>query len=72
MEMSNYLNTAPKTVPYGKDLTQHHGSVQMIFHLNQWTRSRLGYDYYEYDEPSADGNRNYEAHLVSGSLQVIF
>jgi hypothetical protein len=72
MEMSNYLNTAPKTVPYGKDLTQHHGSVQMIFHLNEWTRSRLGYDYYEYDEPSADGNRNYKAHLVSGSLQVIF
>jgi hypothetical protein len=72
MEMSNYINTAPKTVPYGKDLTQHHASVQMIFHMNQSTRSRLGYDYYEYDEPSAGGNRDYKAHLVSGSLQVIF
>lgn len=72
LEMSNYLNTAPTTVPYGSDLVQHHGSARLIFHINDRTRARLGYDYYEYDEPSAGGNRDYEAHLVSGSFQLVF
>lgn len=72
MEMANYLDTSPTTVPYGSELSQHHGSVLFIFHLSERTKARIGYDYYEYDEPFAGGNRAFQAQLVTGSLQVIF
>jgi len=72
MEFSNFIETAPGTVAYGTDATQHHGSARLIFHINDRTRARLGYDFYNYEEPSAGGNRDYEAHLVSGRFQLVF
>lgn len=72
LEMSNYLDNSPATVPYGTELTRHHGSAKLFFHFTPRTRVRIGYDYYEHDEPSAGGNRGFTAHIVSGSYQLIF
>ncbi|NDV63098.1 hypothetical protein G0Q06_11595 [Puniceicoccales bacterium CK1056] len=71
-EMSNYMDISAKTVPVGSDLEQHHGSAQLVFHINDFTRARIGYNYYKRDEPSSGEFRNYTAHLVQGSLQLKF
>lgn len=72
LEMANYIDSSPKTIPYGTDLEQHFGSVQFIFHISDRTRARLGYRVYDRDELSAAGNTDYTAHLINGSFQIIF
>lgn len=72
MELSNYMDASPTTVPFGSDLQQHTGSAELILHLGKNTRARIGYFVYDRQEPSAGGFRDYTAHLVNGSLQLIF
>lgn len=72
MEYANYINASPQTVPFGTDLEQHHGSVDLILHLREGTRARIGYAIHDREEPSSGGFRDYTVHLISGSLQMIF
>ena len=72
LEMMNYIDTSPRTVPYGTDIQQHQGSAEFILHLSERLVTRLGYQYYEQTDPSAAGLRDYEVHVVSGSAQYKF
>ncbi len=72
MEFTNFMDTSPATIPYGTDLRQRHGSAELIFNFSQQARARLGYFIYDREEPSAGGFRDYTAHLVNGSFQLIF
>jgi opacity protein-like surface antigen len=72
LEMTNHLDTSPKTVPYGTDIKQHQGSADVILHLSERLVTRLGYRYYEQTDPSAAGLRDYEVHVFSGSAQYKF
>ncbi|MGC9452254.1 MAG: hypothetical protein ACP5I4_12505 [Oceanipulchritudo sp.] len=72
LEMSNYLDTSPNTVPYGADIRQHQGNAGLVFHLSEKLVTRLGYQYYEQTDPSAAGMRDYQVHLISGSAQCKF
>lgn len=72
LEMDNYLDTSPNTVPYGNDIEQHQGSVDLIFHLGDATVARLGYNYYEQTYTPAQENRDYTVHLMKASLQRKF
>jgi hypothetical protein len=70
--MSNYLDTSPKTVPYGSDIEQEHASLNFIFHFSESTVARLGFAYYEQTDMSANGNQDYSVHLIKTSLQRKF
>lgn len=71
-EMSNFVDNSAMTVPFGTDLTEHYGSVQLVFNISERARARLGYHVYDRDEPSTGGFRDYTVHLVKGSFQLIF
>ena len=72
LEMSNYLDTSPKTVPYGSDIEQEHASLNFIFHFSESTVARVGFAYYEQTDLSANGNQDYSVHLIKTSLQKQF
>ena len=72
LESNSFLNNAPQTVPYGSDLEQHHASASAIFHLRSGFAFRMGYQYFEQQDRAAGDGRDYQAHLVTGSLQARF
>lgn len=72
LEMSNYLDTSPQTVPYGKDIEQHRASLDVMLHLGPATMARIGYHYYEQTSVPVEENRDYSVHLVKASLQRKF
>ncbi len=72
LEMENYLDTSPTTVPYGSDIQQHHGSADVVLHINEATIARIGYHYYEQTSIPMEQNRDYTVNLVKASLQRKF
>lgn len=72
LEMSNYLDTSPKTVPYGSDIQQHHALATVILHLRENMAVRFGYQYYEQSDAASADNRDYQVHVLSTSLQAKF
>ena len=72
LEMSNYIDTSPKTVPYGTDIEQHHGNLRFILHFSEALTARIGYQYYEQTDGSAPGLRDYTVHVISGGAQYRF
>lgn len=72
LEMSNYIDNSPKTVPYGSDLEQYHGSASVILHFSDRTLARIGYHYYEQTELASPGDRDYTLHMVKTTLQHTF
>ncbi|HSH09684.1 MAG TPA: hypothetical protein VK995_04815 [Oceanipulchritudo sp.] len=72
MEVSNYLDNSPKTVPYGSEIEQHHGSAAVILHFNPNLTARIGYHYFEQTDLAAMGLRDYSVHVVNSSLQMKF
>lgn len=72
LEMDNYRDASPSTLPYGADLSLEMVSVGLILHVGDATRLRMNYRYFERQEPSANNLNDYTAHLVSGLFQVNF
>lgn len=72
LEMDNYFDASPLTIPYGADLSLETVSVGLILHMGEATRLRMNYRYFEREEPSANSLNDYTAHLVSGLFQVTF
>jgi hypothetical protein len=72
LEMSNYIDTSPKTVPYGSDIQQHHALANVILHMRENVAVRFGYQYYEQSDTASAENRDYQVHVLSTSLQAKF
>ncbi len=72
LEMGNFTDNAPLTVPYGTDLSEHGASARLILHLRPNVRTSLGYHYLDRREPSANGNRDITVHVVRAGLQYVF
>lgn len=72
LEMDNYLDASPLTIPYGADLSLETVSVGLILHMGEAIRLRMNYRYFKREEPSANSLNDYTAHLVSGLFQVTF
>jgi hypothetical protein len=72
MEVDNYIDNSPKTVPYGSEIEQHHGSANVFFHFTPNLGARIGYHYYEQTDLASAGNRDYSVHVVNGSVQMVF
>ncbi len=72
LEMSNYIDNSPLTVPYGSDLEQHQALAAVILHFGQFTVARIGYNYYQQTDAASAGLRDYDIHMITSSLQVQF
>lgn len=72
VEIDTYADLTPRTVPYGADVSLENASLGIVLHLSERVRTRVEYRYYAREEPSASGFNDYTAHLLSGTIQVIF
>ena len=72
LDAQNYIDTSPRTVPYGAELEQHHARIDTILHWSESLTMRLGYQYYNQADDAAAGNRDYSIHLLSTSLKYNF
>ena len=72
LEMTQFMDTSPKTVAYGTDLEQQHGMAQLLFRITPQMVANLGYHIYDREEPSAAGFKDYTVHLINGGLQYVF
>jgi hypothetical protein len=72
LEMDNFIDSSPQTIAYGSSLTLETASAGIILHLGEGIRTHLEYRYFERFEPSANNLTDYTAHLLSGTVQVIF
>ena len=59
-------------LPLGIEYTQHTVQAGVTRQLNEHLKSRFGYGYYTYDEPTSGGLNDYDAHLVFGALSFVW
>ena len=71
-QANNYFNNSAYGVPYGADAQENSVSVSIVHRLRKNIRLILRYGYYHYDDEAFAGHRNYEANIVSTSLQYRF
>ena len=72
MNIDNYIDNSSATVPFGSEIEQHHGNVNIFFHFTSNMVARLGYHYYEQTDMATAGNTDFSVHVVNGSLQMKF
>jgi hypothetical protein len=68
----NYEDNSPFGVPYGAGAEQHGVSVSLGRWLTPKMRLTVRYGYYNYRDETFGGNYNYDAHVVSSSIQYRF
>ena len=69
---NNYSDNSAVGVPYGSGAEEHGISTALVRRIKKNLRASLRYTFYSYSDESADGHRNYDAHVVYTSLQYRF
>jgi len=69
---NNHYDNAAAGVLYGSDAQEHSLSASVVYRMRHNIRLILRYGYSHYDDVAFGGQRNYEAHVVSTSLQYRF
>jgi hypothetical protein len=72
LEMDNYIDNSPITVPYGQDIEQEHIFTDFHFRISGNISGRIGLHYYEQTDMASAGYRDYEVYVLNSSLQYIF
>jgi hypothetical protein len=72
LEAMNFVDNTPRTVAYGSDIEQTHGSVAFHFKVSENMAAKIGYHYYEQLDFAAAGMRDFEVQVVNSSLQFRF
>ncbi|MFN2377851.1 MAG: hypothetical protein ABR538_15050 [Candidatus Binatia bacterium] len=65
----NYQDVSASTVPYGSRFDEHGVQVRASRRLNENTKIAAGYGYFNNDEGFAGGNYDYDAHILTTSVQ---
>lgn len=68
----NYKDNTPIGIPYGSGAEEHGVSATLSRRINKNLRASLRYGYYNYNDDTASGQRDYDAHVVYTSLQYQF
>jgi hypothetical protein len=68
----NFTDNSAAGLPLGLDFRRHGATVSLSRRISKNVAARLGYGFYEYDEPSSGGFNNYKAHLATASCTLTF
>lgn len=68
----NFDDNSADGLPLGMGAEEHGVTATLTRRINKNLRVTLRYGYFHYDEESAGGRNDYEAHIVSSSLQYRF
>ena len=71
-QSDNYQDNSLDGVPLGASATEHGVTAMIVRRINKNLRLNLRYAYYNYDDILSGGHNNFEAHVVSSSLQYRF
>jgi hypothetical protein len=68
----NYVDNSAVSLPYGAGAEDHGITMRLIRRIKENLRLLLTYGYYTHDDETYGGNLDYDAHLVSSTLQYRF
>jgi hypothetical protein len=71
-QADNYRDITPLAVPYGAGAEEHGITATLTRRLTKNLRLTLKYGFFNYDDATFGGNRNYQAHTLYTSLQYRF
>jgi hypothetical protein len=68
----NYQDNTPNGVPFGSGAEEHGVSTMLTRRISKNLRASLRYSYFNYNDDTAAGQRDYDAHVVYTGLQYRF
>jgi hypothetical protein len=72
LRADNFIDNSIVSQPYGADIKEHGITVALVRRLTDNLRVSGKYGFFTHRDGASGGNKDFDAHLVSGSLQYRF